>query len=98
MSRPSLALTKPARYTGSMLKLKPVARLYHQFGLSIEGLRLGSDEIAVALEAHGYIILVEYGPNGLPTKYRETDKMRLIPKGEFPTPIIEAIKAHFHIK
>jgi hypothetical protein len=58
-----------------MRKVKPIRRLYFQFGRLASG--LDAFDIAERLQREGLIEIVAYGEDGRPTHYREAALKRM---------------------
>lgn len=79
------------------MKVKQILRLYHQFGHLMDRPKLSADEIGEALEKAGLIEWVEFDGLRKPSRYRETELLRSIPRPEFESRIAAVLRAHFHI-
>lgn len=76
-------------------KVKPIRRLYHQFGTFLKSPRLDAYQICEALERARLIEVVAHvAPAGdpLPTHYRETARMREIAPDAFRVTVQTALR------
>ena len=58
--------------------VKSIDGLFHQFSLMLRPPRPSAIEVAEILEVNGLIEYVEFGGNGLPSHYKETDRMKAL--------------------
>lgn len=71
-----------------MNRKRHIYNLFSQFIVKQQELNVTPEEAAVVLEAHG---LIEVDRSVRPWRYSETDKMKAIPRYDFPARILRLL-------